>query len=116
MVVKVVPSLKKLFNKHEYKFNPAEEAKEDGATIILAIHGEIFIIEKEFDVSMPQFNVAGTGTGYQYAVGAIRTGASIEAAMNVAAENDSNTSAPFTTIELPLEVDKVPVVKKRAKT
>ena len=48
---------------------------------------------------MPQFNVAGVGSGAAYAIGAIRTGASIEDALAVAAENDSNTSAPFTTLE-----------------
>lgn len=99
MVAKVVPSLKKVFKDNEYEYNPAPEAKQDGATIIIAIHGEIFVIEKEFDVSQPQFNVAGTGTGYQYAIGALRTGASLADALSVAAENDSNTSGPFTIIE-----------------
>jgi hypothetical protein len=42
---------------------------------------------------------ACSGSGAPYAIGAIRTGASIEDAMAVAAENDANTSAPFTTLE-----------------
>lgn len=99
MIVKVIPSLKQVFKDNDYEYNPAPEARQDGFTLILAIYGEIFIVEKEFDVSQPQFEVAGVGSGAAYAIGAIRTGASIEDAMAVAAENDSNTSAPFTTLE-----------------
>ena len=99
MIVKVIPSLKKVFKDNDYEYNPAPEAKQDGFTLILAIHGEIFIVEKEFDVSMPQFNVAGTGTGANYAIGAIRAGATVNKALEIAAENDTFSSAPFTIIE-----------------
>jgi ATP-dependent protease HslVU (ClpYQ) peptidase subunit len=99
MIVKVVPSLKKVFKDNDYEYDSSPDAKQDGFTLILAVYGEIFIVEKEFDVSQPQFNVAGGGSGAAYAIGALRTGASIEDALAVAAENDSNTSAPFTTLE-----------------
>ena len=99
MIVKVIPSLKKVFKDNDYEYNSSPDARQDGFTLIVAIHGEVFLIEKEFDVSMPQFNVAGIGSGAAYAIGAIRTGASIEDAMAVAAENDANTSAPFTILE-----------------
>lgn len=98
MIVKVIPSLKKVFKENDYEYNSALEARQDGFTLVVVLHGEIFVIEKEFDVSTPQFNVAGIGSGSAYAIGAIRTGASIEDAMSVAAENDVNTSAPFTII------------------
>lgn len=99
MVVKVIPSLKKIFKDHDYEYDSSPEAKQDGFTLILAIHGEIFVIEKEFDVSMPQFDVAGVGSGSQYATGAIRAGATMEQALEIAAESDANSSAPFTILE-----------------
>lgn len=99
MIVKAIPSLKKVFKDNDYEYSPEPVNNQDGFTLIIAIYGEVFVIEKEFDVSMPQFNVAGVGSGAAYAIGAIRTGASIEDALAVAAENDSNTSAPFTTLE-----------------
>ena len=99
MIVKVIPSLKKVFKDNDYEYNSAPEARQDGFTLILAVYGEIFVVEKEFDVSQPQFNVAGVGSGSSYAVGALRTGASLQDALDVAAENDANTSGPFTIIE-----------------
>lgn len=99
MIVRVVPSLKKVFKDNDYEYNSDPSARQDGFTLIIAIHGEIFVIEKEFDVSVPQFNVAGIGSGAAYAIGAIRTGASVDNAMEVAAENDVNTSAPFMYLE-----------------
>ena len=99
MIVKVIPSLKKVFKDNDYQYDSTPEAKQDGATLIIAVNGEIFIVEKEFDVSMPQFDIAGVGSGAAYAIGAYRTGASLQDAMDVAAENDSNSSAPFTTLE-----------------
>jgi ATP-dependent protease HslVU (ClpYQ) peptidase subunit len=99
MIVKAVPSLKKVFKDNDYEYSPEPSANQSGFTIIIVLYGEIFVIEKEFDVSMPQFNVAGIGSGAAYAIGAIRTGSSIKAAMEVAAENDVSTSAPFTYLE-----------------
>ncbi len=99
MIVKVIPSFKKVFKDNDYEHNTDPAAKQDGFALIIAIHGEVFVIEKEFDVAMPQFNVAGIGSGSMYAIGAIRAGVSIEDAMKIAAENDANTSAPFTTLE-----------------
>ena len=99
VIVKVVPSLKKVFKENGYEYNSEPSADQSGLTLIIAIHGEIFVIEKEFDVSVPQFNVAGIGSGAAYAIGAIRTGASVDNAMEVAAENDVNTSAPFMYLE-----------------
>ena len=99
MIVKAIPSLKKIFKDNDYEYDPSPDAKQDGFTLILAVNGEIFVVEKEFDVSQPQFNVAGVGSGSPYAIGAIRTGASLQDALDVAAENDANSSAPFTIIE-----------------
>ena len=99
MIVKVIPSLKKVFKDNDYEYNTDPAARQDGFTLIVALYGEVFVIEKEFDVSMPQFNVAGIGSGAAYAIGAIRTGATIKKAMEVAAENDANSSAPFTILE-----------------
>lgn len=99
MIVKAIPSLKKVFKDNDYEYNPEPVNNQDGFTLIVAIYGEVFVIEKEFDVAIPPFNVAGVGSGAAYAIGAIRTGASMEDAMAVAAENDANTSAPFTILE-----------------
>jgi ATP-dependent protease HslVU (ClpYQ) peptidase subunit len=99
MIVKVIPSLKKVFKDNDYEYDPSPEAKQDGFTLILAVNGEIFVVEKEFDVSQPQFNVAGVGSGSPYAIGALRTGSNLEDALRVAEENDANSSAPFTILE-----------------
>lgn len=99
MIVKVIPSLKKVFKDNDYEYNSEPAARQDGFTLIVALYGEIFVIEKEFDVSMPQFNVAGVGSGAAYAIGAIRTGATIKKALEVAVENDANSSGPFTILE-----------------
>lgn len=99
MVSKVIPSLKKMFKEQEYEYNSAPEAKQDGFSLMIGLCGEIFLVEKEFDVSMPTSPATGVGTGSQYAIGALRGGATIKKAMEIAAENDAYTSAPFTIIE-----------------
>lgn len=99
MVKKVIPSLKKMFKEQEYEYNPAPEAKQDGFSLIIGLLGQLFIVEKEFDVSVPTLNIAGVGTGSQYAMGALSAGVSVTRALEIAAENDAFTSAPFTIVE-----------------
>ena len=94
MVVSVVPSLRKAIEDGGYV--KKENDPEAGFAFILVINGEIFTIDDEYSVDIPNFNVAAVGTGGSFALGAARGGASIEKSMEIAEENDVYTGGPFT--------------------
>ena len=92
MVTKVVPSLRGAIE--DSKYVKAENG--DGWTLLFSIDCEIFCIEDDYSVIRPLFDAGSIGSGGQYALGAYRSGANIERAMMVAAENDPGSGGPFT--------------------
>lgn len=91
MVSKVVPSLRDVITNN---YTKAENG--DGWAFIIVVGGEIFHVEDDYSVVKPLFDAGSIGSGGQYALGAYRSGANIQRAMEVAAENDPATGAPFT--------------------
>jgi len=93
MVAKVVPSIREVLRTSQYNLDKTDSTA--GFDAMFAICGELFVISDDFAVVRPRFNVAGAGSGGAYAVGAVRAGATIEEALKIADDSDSDTSAPF---------------------
>jgi ATP-dependent protease HslVU (ClpYQ) peptidase subunit len=95
MVSKFVPSLRSCLKEHDY-FSLKGENKDDYSfTLLVAVGGFIFEVGDDFSVSMSEDGIYGVGSGSDYAIGAIKAGASLERAMEIAEELDVNTSGPF---------------------
>lgn len=93
MASKVAPSIQSVLKTADY--TPDKSDGNAGFDAMFVICGELFVIGEDFAVVRPRFNVAGAGSGSAYAIGAIRAGATIEEALQYAADSDSDTSAPF---------------------
>jgi ATP-dependent protease HslVU (ClpYQ) peptidase subunit len=93
MIAKVVPSLKACFKENEYKWDSDDD--EAKFSFLVAIGGEIFEIADDFSVCLDSKGFYGVGSGSGYAIGALSAGATIEKALQISADNDAYTSAPF---------------------
>ena len=94
MIAKVVPSLKKCFKENDYKID-SDDNDETRFSFLIAVAGQVFEIADDFSVALDSSGFYGVGSGSPYALGALRAGASMEIALNIAAISDAYTSAPF---------------------
>jgi ATP-dependent protease HslVU (ClpYQ) peptidase subunit len=94
MISKVVPSLKACFKEQEYKWNESDDAETKFAFLI-AVGGEVFELAEDMSISLDGKGFYGVGSGSSYAIGALSAGATIEKALQISADNDAYTSAPF---------------------
>jgi ATP-dependent protease HslVU (ClpYQ) peptidase subunit len=90
MITKAMPSLKQCFKDSDYKPD-----SDSSFSFLFAIGGEIFDVGEDFSVLRKQNGIYGIGSGSNVAIGAIQQGATIERALEIAAENDAYTSGPF---------------------
>lgn len=94
MVRKVVPSLKTCLKENDYKVDNQSQS-DLSFTLLFSISGELFDVGEDFSVMRKASGVYGAGSGSNVAIGAILAGASIETALEIAADNDAYTSGPF---------------------
>jgi ATP-dependent protease HslVU (ClpYQ) peptidase subunit len=97
MIVKFVPAMRDCLEENGWK--PDREDKDAGFSMLIAFDGEIFDIGDDFSVVLNSEGIYGVGAGSQYAIGALYAGASVEKALEIAANNDVYTSGPFQIIK-----------------
>jgi len=96
MINKVIPSLKQLLvDSGILDSKPSD--KEFELYILIGINGSIFEIDSDLAVSRSNMGYYAIGTGGDYALGALYAGVTPEAAIAIAALNDSKTAEPFIT-------------------
>lgn len=95
MVATAIPSLKKALVSNG--FSPS---RDDDATLemLIAVEGNLFHIASDFTVLMRDDGIYGIGSGSSYAIGALAAGASLEEAIEIAADNDMYTGLPCQVI------------------
>lgn len=89
MVGTVVPSIRHALSVSEVTFK-----EDDSLQILLAYNGVIFQIESDYSVLHREDGLYAIGSGAQYAVGAFAAGATIQEAIEIAADNDIYTGLP----------------------
>lgn len=94
MIATVIPSLKKAFKDNDYKWEKDGD-EETKFAFLISLEGEVFDISDDFAVCIDEAGFYGVGSGSSLAIGALRTGASLEQALKIAAEVDPYTAAPF---------------------
>lgn len=94
MIAKVIPSLKKAFKENDYKWDKEDE-EETKFAFLIAVDGEVFDIADDFAVCLDSAGFYGIGSGSSIAIGALRTGASLEDALKTAEAVDPYTGSPF---------------------
>jgi ATP-dependent protease HslVU (ClpYQ) peptidase subunit len=97
MITKFVPSMRECLDENGYKPDPND--KDSGFNMLIAYDGEVFDIGDDFSVIVNNKGIYGVGNGMKYAVGALEAGASVERALEIAADNDIYTSGPFQIIK-----------------
>jgi ATP-dependent protease HslVU (ClpYQ) peptidase subunit len=97
MIVKLVPAMKECLNENGWKED--ENDKDSGFSMLFAFDGEVFDIGNDFSVMLNSDGIYGVGNGSQFAIGALYAGASVEKALEIAANNDIYTSGPFQIIK-----------------
>lgn len=93
MIAKVVPSLKKAFKENDYKWDADDD--ETKFAFLIAVEGEVFDIADDFAVCLDSAGFYGVGSGSPMALGALRSGATLEDALKIAEEIDPYTGGPF---------------------
>ena len=93
VISKVVPSMKLCFKDNDYKWE--DKSEEPKFAFLIAIGGEVFEISSDFSVCIDSSGIYGIGSGSSLALGALKTGSTIKKALEIAAEIDPYTSAPF---------------------
>ena len=104
MVVKFIPAMKECLE--EYGWKEDKEEKDSGFNMLFAFDGEIFDIGNDFSVLLNSDGIYGVGSGSQIAIGALYAGASVEKALEIAANNDIYTSGPFQIVKQQKQVKK----------
>ena len=96
MVTKFVPAMRECLEENGWK--EEKEDKDTGFNMLFAFDGEVFDIGNDFSVLLNSDGIYGVGSGSPIAIGALYAGASVEKALEIAANNDIYTSAPFQII------------------
>jgi ATP-dependent protease HslVU (ClpYQ) peptidase subunit len=96
MVVKFIPAMRACLENYGWK--EEKEDKDSGFSMLFAYDGEVFDIGNDFSVLLNSDGIYGVGNGSQFAIGALYAGASVEKALEIAANNDIYTSGPFQII------------------
>jgi ATP-dependent protease HslVU (ClpYQ) peptidase subunit len=97
MIKKFVPAMRESLDDSGWKPDPND--KDSGFSMLIAYDGEVFDIGSDFSVLLNDEGIYGVGNGAKYAVGALSVGASVEKALQVAADNDIYTSGPFQIVK-----------------
>jgi ATP-dependent protease HslVU (ClpYQ) peptidase subunit len=97
MITKFVPAMRECLAENEYRPDPTD--KDAGFSMLIAFDGELFDIGSDFSVLLNSKGIYGVGNGAKYAIGAIEAGASVERALEIAADNDIYTSGPFQIVK-----------------
>jgi ATP-dependent protease HslVU (ClpYQ) peptidase subunit len=97
MITKFVPAMREALEENGWKEDPQD--KESGFNMLFAFDGEVFDIGNDFSVLLNSDGIYGVGSGSQIAIGALYAGASIEKALEIAANNDIYTSGPFQVVK-----------------
>lgn len=107
-----IPSLRSCFDEQGYSVperEASEHLAEHGSTIIVAVHGTIYIIDGDYSWTSDTNGIYAIGTGSSYALGALQTLASgkkltpqqaktvATKALTTASKFDPYTGAPFQT-------------------
>lgn len=92
MITKFVPAMRECLDENGWKPNPADDS---GFSMLIAYDGNIFDIGDDFSVLLNNKGIYGVGNGKKYAIGALEAGATVEKALEIAANNDIYTSGPF---------------------
>jgi ATP-dependent protease HslVU (ClpYQ) peptidase subunit len=110
---KFVPALRECFETQGYAMPDNEEKEhlaQQNSTIVVAIHGIIYVIESDYGWTSDSNGIYAVGTGAPYALGAlnallgnrsvdIATGKRIVTkALSIAGKFDPYTGSPFTTV------------------
>jgi ATP-dependent protease HslVU (ClpYQ) peptidase subunit len=103
MITKFVPSMRDCLNENGWK--PAND-DDSGFSMLIAYDGELFDIGDDFSVLLNDTGIYGVGNGSKYAIGALSVGATVEEALQVAADNDIYTSGPFQIVKQTKKVTK----------
>ena len=107
-----IPSLRSCFDEQGYSVperEASEHLAEHGSTILVAVHGTIYIIEGDYSWTSDNNGIYAIGTGSSYALGALQTLAGgkkltpqqaktvATKALTVASRFDPYTGSPFQT-------------------
>lgn len=96
MITKFVPSMRECLEENNWK---PVQGDDSGFSMLIAFDGELFDISDDFSVLLNDTGIYGVGNGSKYAVGALSVGATVEQALQVAADNDIYTSGPFQIVK-----------------
>ena len=97
MIIKFVPAMRECLDENGWK--KENEDKDAGFSMLFAFDGEVFDIGDDFSVLLNSDGIYGVGNGSQFAIGALYAGASVEKALEIAANNDIYTSGPFQIVK-----------------
>lgn len=92
MISEVMPSMRTTLSTNGYVHE-----KDNEFIFLISVGGFLFEIDETLSVLMREDGIYGIGSGAAYALGAIHAGADWKKAMQIAANNDVFTSAPFIT-------------------
>ena len=95
VIAKVIPSLKACFKTNEYKWDGGDEDDEPKFSFLIAVGGEVFDIADDFAVCMDADGYYGIGSGSSLALGALKAGATMDRALDIASNKDPYTAPPF---------------------
>ena len=97
MVTKFVPAMRECLEENGWKED--KEDKDSGFNMLFSFDGEVFDIGNDFSVLLNSDGIYGVGSGSPIAIGALYAGASVEKALEIAANNDIYTSGPFQIVK-----------------
>ena len=93
MITKFIPAMRECLDENGWKKD--ENDKDSGFNMLFAFDGEVFDIGDDFSVLLNSDGIYGIGNGSQFAIGALYAGATVDKALEIAANNDIYTSGPF---------------------
>ena len=96
MITKFVPAMRECLEENNWK---PVQGDDSGFSMLIAYDGELFDISDDFSVLLNDTGIYGVGNGSKYAIGALSVGATVEQALQVAADNDIYTSGPFQIVK-----------------
>jgi len=96
MITKFVPAMRETLDENGWKPVTGDDS---GFSMLVAFDGELFDIGDDFSVLLNNKGIYGIGNGAKYAIGALSVGATIEKALEAAADNDIYTSGPFQIVQ-----------------
>ena len=97
MITKFVPAMREVLDENGYKLDGND--KDAGFDMLFAFDGELFEIDSDFSVLLNGDGIYGIGSGSPFAIGALYAGATVEQALEIAANNDIYTSEPFQIVK-----------------